>query len=207
MKKLVVVITIFFISMGVVNAKDEVELHKCVDGDTAWFIVNNEKTKFRFLAINTPESTNKKELYGKEASQFTCNLLTNADKIEIEYDENSKTTDNYDRNLVWVFVDDKLLQEVILKNGFGEVDYLYGDYKYTDILIKAEKDAKNNQLGIWSNKNDNDLYNYIYFGILILILIIICIFSKKVRNNVIKKAKSSLKKQFKKELKKAYKNL
>lgn len=44
------------------------------------------------LAIDTPESvhpTKGVEYYGEEASNYTCNLVTNAKKIELEYDKNS----------------------------------------------------------------------------------------------------------------------
>ena len=38
-----------------------VTLDKCVDGDTAWFKISGERVKSRFLYIDTPESTNKKD--------------------------------------------------------------------------------------------------------------------------------------------------
>ena len=60
MKKVVVMIVILFLNINV-YAKEVVKLDKCVDGDTAWFYYNNEVSKFRFLAIDTPESTNKIE--------------------------------------------------------------------------------------------------------------------------------------------------
>ena len=175
-----VLFSIFISFLFIVNVdaqKLEVTLDKCVDGDTAWFYLDNEEIKARFLAIDTPESTTKKEAFGKEASDFTCNLLKNANKIEIEYDDNSDKLDKYDRHLVWVFVDDNLLQDLIIKNGLGEVEYLYGDYKYTSILEASEILAKTNRVGMW-----NDTYDYLYIIetiILIVIIIIICTFNKK----------------------------
>jgi len=105
MKKLVLFIFSFFILTTNVYAKKvTVTLEKCVDGDTAWFKLNNETIKTRFLAIDTPESTKEIEEYGKEASKYTCEELSNARKIEIEYDDESDKTDKYDRHLVWVLV-------------------------------------------------------------------------------------------------------
>ena len=66
------------------------------------------------MAIDTPESTIRVDPYGKGASEFTCNLLTNAAQIQIEYDDNSDKQDKYNRKLVWVFVDGKLLQEQVV---------------------------------------------------------------------------------------------
>ena len=145
MKKILFIFFIFTLLILPVNASErmEVTLKKCVDGDTAWFILNGEEIKIRFLAIDTPESTTKVEEYGKEASEYVCNLLTVSEKIEIKYDTNSDTTDKYDRHLVWVFVNDELLQEKIIENGFAEVAYLYGDYEYTGDLEKAS-DRHNN---------------------------------------------------------------
>ena len=190
--KIKIIFTIFVSFLFTINVnaeKLEVSLEKCVDGDTAWFIYNNEKIKARFLAIDTPESTNKKEPFGKEASDFTCNMLINANKIEIEYDPNSDKLDKYDRHLVWVFVYDTLLQNLIIKNGLGKVAYLYDDYKYTNTLENSELIAKANRIGIWNETND---YLYVILGfILFIIILIISIFNKKVRkkflNRIIKK--------------------
>ncbi len=132
----------------------EVTLNKCVDGDTARFNVNGEEKKARFLAINTPESvhpTKEVEPFGKEASEYTCNKLTNAKKITIEYDDNSDKEDKYGRILVWVFVDDQLLQKDLVSKGYAEVKYLYGNYKYTDVLEDEQEKAKSKKLRIWSD--------------------------------------------------------
>lgn len=200
MKQILFTIILFFCFVISVEAKDTVTLNKCVDGDTAWFNLNNEVIKVRFLAIDTPEYTNKIEAYGKEASEYTCDKLTHAKKIEIEYDENSDKLDKYDRHLVWVFVDDILLQDLIIQNGLAKVDYLYGDYKYTNELQKSELIAKSNQIGMWENTNFN--FQIIGIIIVVLIIILICCFNKKIRNKIIKKSKSKLKKEVKEYIEK-----
>lgn len=193
----------FLISIGNVRASEkyEVTLSKCVDGDTAWFIKDEEEIKTRFLAIDTPESTTKIEEYGEKASEYTCNLLTNAESIEIEYDPDSDKLDKYGRHLVWVFVDGELLQEKIIENGLGEIAYLYGDYIYSDNLEVAQDRAKNNHLGMWSNIEEKNDVSYLYIVISTILLIFICIFSKKTKNKVIRKTKSTIKKEFKNILK------
>lgn len=186
MKKLLFFIIIFLISFNVyASEKIEVKFSKCVDGDTAWFKKDNEEIKVRFLAIDTPEIGEKEEPFGKQASEFTCNKIKYAKKIEIEYDDNAEKKDKYDRHLVWVFVDDKLLQDEIIKNGWGEVTYVYGNYKYINILRQSESIAKRNNLNIWSNNNDYKeapiILAIIVFGIVIY-LIIFKIKKEKKRN-------------------------
>ena len=148
-------LTLFLVGIGNVFANDTVILKKCVDGDTAQFILDDEVIKVRFLAIDTPESvhpTVEVEAYGKDASSYTCELLTNAKKIELEYEKNK--TDKYGRYLAWVWVDDLLLQDELIKNGYAEVAYLYGDYKYTSLLQDHQEIAKAKKLNIWSVENN-----------------------------------------------------
>ena len=89
MKKLLIFLFLFLIPVSIFADKKTVKLSKCVDGDTAWFYINNEEVKVRFLGIDSPESAKpneKAEAYGVSASNYTCNKLKKANKIEIEYD-------------------------------------------------------------------------------------------------------------------------
>ena len=165
MKKYIIVFLMVILTTTNVKAETvKVKLKKCVDGDTARFVIDNEVKSTRFLAINTPEIKHGKkqaEAYGVEASKYTCKKLKNAKKIELEYDDNSDKTDKYGRVLAWVFVDEELLQDDLVKNGYAEVKYLYGDYKYTSKLQKSEKKAKKEKLNMWSddeykNKEENE---------------------------------------------------
>jgi len=155
MKKIILIIFALLWSIPVyANEKVEVSFSKCVDGDTAKFILDNKVITARFLAVDTPETVHPQkgeEPFGKDASNYTCNSLTNAKKIILEYDDGSDKTDKYDRHLVWVYYDDKFLQEELLSKGFAKVAYLYGNYKYTDDLKDVELIAKSNKAGIWGD--------------------------------------------------------
>lgn len=202
MKKAMIFLIMFLLFPALAFARNdviEVDLKKCVDGDTAWFYYNDTEMKSRFLAIDTPESTNEIEEYGKEASDFTCNELMNAKKIELEFDEGSDEIDKYDRYLVWVFVDGELLQKKLIDNGLAEVKYLYGDYKYTSILEAAQEEAKENKVGIW-NKSVTQDKSKLIIGIVIIVVLICSIISCKVKNKGVKKVNSKIKSSATKKL-------
>lgn len=188
-----------------VYAKEEVTFSKCVDGDTIKVKVKNKEATVRMLAVDTPESVHPKkkvEYYGKEASDFTCNLITNAKKIELEYDSNSDKYDKYERLLAWVFVDDYLLQDKLVRNGYAEVAYLYGNYKYIDLLKDHEVLAKQERIGIWDDdareeynlkKNKDEDTNESLFVTLVLIIIgFIYTYIKKRFTKYLKKCKIKL---------------
>jgi micrococcal nuclease len=154
MKKVVMIFLFFCLFITNVYAERvSVKFEACVDGDTIKVILDDKKTTVRFLAIDTPETvhpTKGEQPFGKEASNYTCNKVKNAKKLEIEYDKGSSKVDKYDRTLAWIFTDDLLLQKDLISLGYAKVAYLYGDYKYTEDLKKEESIAKSKKLGVWS---------------------------------------------------------
>lgn len=170
------------------NTKEEVEFSKCTDGDTAHFLIRGKDTTVRFLAINAPEYTKTKEPYGKEASEYVCDILTNANTIELEYDDGSDTLDKYGRTLAWVYADDVLLQRELVQRGLAEVKYIYGDYAYTEELKTLEKEAKKEKLNMWSDgkaaaQEQTDSLQYILGAVGGLVLIIFGLFFAKGKRN------------------------
>lgn len=156
MKKILVILLTSFICITNVfaNTKETVKFKKCVDGDTAVFLINQKETKVRFLAIDTPETvspTKGVEAYGKNASEYTCTKITKAKKIVLEYDDGSTELDKYGRKLAWVYVDGSLLQKELVSVGYAKVKYIYGKYAYTQMLYEEQAKAKEQKLGIWSN--------------------------------------------------------
>ena len=155
-KSIFILITIFIFSINIstlASTKVNVKLSKCVDGDTARIILKDEEIIVRFIGIDTPESvhpTKENERFGIEASDYTCRMLKKAKKIQIEYDPECDRKDKFERHLVWIFVDNELLQVKILSKGYAKVDYLYGKYLYTQQLKDAEAAAKKKKIGIWS---------------------------------------------------------
>ena len=161
MKKIIVLLILFLIPINCYAIdKKEVKFYSCVDGDTANFIMKNKKIKVRFLAVNTPELSHngkEEEPYAYEAKEYTCKKLTNAKKIEIEFDKKSNKKDKYGRYLAWVYVDKKLLQNELVKKGYADLTYLNDDYKYADTLKKSKQIAIKNKKGIFSDE-DNSKY-------------------------------------------------
>lgn len=126
---------------------------KHVDGDTAYFNIDGEEKKFRFLLIDTPETKHPRtgvQPFGPEASQRTHELLANASNIEVEYDIGEKA-DHYGRQLVYVYVDGQMLNKILVREGLAQVNYVYPpNTRHLSQLKEAENQAKAEQIGIWS---------------------------------------------------------
>ena len=161
MKKLNIFLSLFTISINTIYAREKVEFSDCVDGDTIKVLLDGKEYTARLLAIDTPESVHPQksvEYYGKEASDYTCNKIKNAKKLEIEYDDNSDRMDKYDRLLVWFFTDGTLLQKELIEQGYAKIAYLYDDYKYTSELEKIQELTSAKNIGIW-NEEEKNKYN------------------------------------------------
>jgi micrococcal nuclease len=124
--------------------RERIILSSCIDGDTARF---ENLGRVRFLYIDTPELQPTPQPFAQEAADFTCTLLTNASNIYIEYD--GRREDDYGRVLGWIWVDNVLLQEEIVKAGYVDHFYNYNNVKYKTRIQKAYQDAKENRVGMF----------------------------------------------------------
>ena len=124
------------------------------DGDTFRVKVNGKEERIRLLMIDTPEMNYDKKdpmPYAEDAKSYTANLLENASKIQLLYDVGPKT-DYYGRLLTYVFVDDVLLQELLLKEGYAAVRYINEPNNTLEKEFREiEETAKASKLNIWEN--------------------------------------------------------
>lgn len=145
----------------------EVDLVRCVDGDTAVFSEGAGSFTVRFLGINTPESTYKFEPWGKAASTFTCDKLTNATSIVLEYDPSSEArTDGNGRYLGWVWYDGRLLNLELVEEAYTGSKGVGGS-KYETTFYLAEFKTQDTDRRIWGE--DDPDFDYSLDGVQITI--------------------------------------
>jgi len=136
----------------------EVELVRCVDGDTAVFTEGNGYFTVRFLGIDTPESTALYEPWGKPASEYTCDKLENAETLVLEYDVSAGRMDNYGtRYLAWVWYDGRLINLELIEEAYtkakGSLDLKYGELIFTRGLEVQETGRR-----VWGEEDET--YDY-----------------------------------------------
>ena len=137
------------------NTRYEVKYKEANDGDTFSVDIDGKTERIRLLMVDTPEMNYKEDNpqpYAEEAKAFTIDILENAQKIEVLHDVGDER-DHYDRLLAYVFVDDVLLQEHLLAQGFAAVRYAHApnntlEQDFYTIQDKAEK-AK---LNVWAHE-------------------------------------------------------
>lgn len=124
-----------------------------IDGDTSVFLIQGKEQKVRYLLIDTPETVKVGtpiQPFGLEASNRTKELLVTAKDIQLEINH-TNDYDRYGRLLAYVFVDGKLVQETLVREGLARIAFVQDNQaKYLQTVEKAQEEAKNHGLGIWS---------------------------------------------------------
>ncbi|MCL4365721.1 thermonuclease family protein [Patescibacteria group bacterium] len=124
---------------------------KVIDGDT---IELADGRRVRFIGIDTPETVDPRRpvgCFGKEASNETKSLLTG--KVVIMQKDVSET-DKYNRilRLIYLPLDNgqKLfVNDYLVREGFAKVSTYPPDVKFADQFLEAERQARENNRGLW----------------------------------------------------------
>lgn len=120
---------------------------KVIDGDTLE-LANGDRV--RLIGIDTPEFTDREpEPFAVEARKYLQDLVEGK-TVRLEYDR--ERFDKYRRVLAFVWIDDTLVNEELVRAGLAKALTRFG---YSTIKKKrlkaAEKEAREKQRGIWTN--------------------------------------------------------
>jgi len=141
------------------------EVVKVYDGDTfKCKLENGKEIVVRLIGIDTPESKINKRAYiqakklgsveevlklGEVAKEFTESILKTEKIVFLEFD--AQKTDKYGRVLAYVWLSNgKLLNEILLQEGYAMLLTIPPNTKYVDRFKKAQKYAREEGKGLWT---------------------------------------------------------
>lgn len=124
---------------------------RVVDGDTFVIRADGEEEKVRLIGLDTPESVHadpdRNSPYGEVASEYTRSMV-DGEEVYLEFDVSPR--DKYGRLLAYVYVDGKMLNEMILKEGHGRAGTYPPNVKYTDRFYELQREAREENRGGWA---------------------------------------------------------
>jgi micrococcal nuclease len=136
-----------------INPDEKYLVTNVLDGDTFEIKIGKSIWKVRMLGIDTPETLDPRkgvECFGHEASDKTKEILSNK-QIGLDLDSSQEEIDKFNRLLAYVYLDHQFINKYLLENGFAR-EYTYNKaYKFQKDFKKAEKEAKNNKIGLWKS--------------------------------------------------------
>ena len=103
----------------------------------------------RLILVDTPEVGDNLECFGDEATRFVEGLLSPGARVRLERDVSE--TDRFGRLLRYVYLDDgRMLNELLVAEGYANVVTFPPDLRYLDRLREAERSAREARRGLWS---------------------------------------------------------
>lgn len=136
---------------GAAGHSESARVVRVVDGDTILAAVGTEpRARVRLIGINAPESVDPRrevECFGREASARAHELL---DGQQVRLERDVSETDQYGRLLRYVWLDDVLVNEQLVAEGYAHVVTFPPDVRYLDRLRAAERAARTQGRGLWS---------------------------------------------------------
>ena len=123
-----------------------------IDGDTIKVEMAGETVTVRLIGVDTPETVHPSkpvEVFGKEASAFTRNLLL-GEWVHFGYD--TERTDKYGRTLAYVLraPDGLFVNLEIVRQGYGHA-YTQYPFKHMELFRAYERRAREIGKGLWAD--------------------------------------------------------
>lgn len=126
---------------------DYFNVTKVIDGDT---IDIETGERVRLICIDTPEYY---QNYYNEATEFLEDLILGK---EVKLVKDVSEVGKYGRLVRYVYLrDGTFVNELIVKEGHGEVYWYEPDITLCPVIQEAENYAKRNNLGMWKDENED----------------------------------------------------
>lgn len=127
------------------SSMPQAKVVRIIDGDT---IEIESGQRIRYIGIDTPETG------GCHATQSTNKNKELVEGKTISLEKDISETDRYGRLLRYVYVGNTLVNEILVKEGYAQVYTYPPDVKYNERFLAAQKEARDNKIGLWSSCQD-----------------------------------------------------
>ncbi|NRS47354.1 thermonuclease family protein [Brevibacillus sp. HB2.2] len=130
------------------NGEMDALIKRVVDGDT--FELDSGE-KVRMIGVDTPETVKPNhpvEPYGKEASNYSKELLTGK-KVKLKFDV--EPYDKYKRLLAYVYLEDgTFVNEKLVRDGYARIMTIPPNVAQAELFLAAEREAREQNRGLWA---------------------------------------------------------
>ncbi len=123
------------------------------DGDTInvrAYRPRRRSYRVRLIGIDTPETQNREECGGEEASRSMRALAPRGRRVKLRTDPGQDTTDRFGRLLAYVYAGRRQLNVTQVANGWSAT-YVYRDTRFQQYarFRRAERGARRGDRGVW----------------------------------------------------------
>lgn len=119
---------------------------RVINGDSFYCQPSNRDTeRIKLIGVEIPEPVEEK------ATAFTKSLLKRGTPVKLEFEE--KARDSYGYIFAYVHLPGgKILNNLLIQEGFAQVVISSPNFKYKDLYLDLQKEAKEQGKGFWGIK-------------------------------------------------------
>lgn len=139
---------------------------RVVDGDTINVQTASSSDTVRLIGVDTPEIEWPSEdnsldrpkaegCYALEAREYLQEAVKGR-QVQLQSDSIQPLRDTYDRRLAYVFVDNELINQNLISEGYGKELTVNDGYEKQASFKDAENSAREQQRGLWGNCDGGD---------------------------------------------------
>lgn len=140
---------ILALGVGLAGQDGLYRVTRVIDGDTIEIDLNGRRERVRYIGIDTPETVHPNrgvEPYGLAASAANRRLVEGR-KVRLELDVEKR--DRYGRLLAYIWVEDILVNEWLVRNGYAQIATYPPNVRYVDRFLEAQREARASDRGLW----------------------------------------------------------
>jgi len=129
----------------------EATVVRVVDGDTIVVRMEGRDYTLRYIGIDTPETVKPNtpvQCFGQEASRRNRELVEGK-KVRLEKDVSE--TDRFGRLLRYVYVDGRMVNAILVEEGYAQVSTFPPDVKYQEEFLRLQRKAREEGRGLWGS--------------------------------------------------------
>lgn len=126
------------------------QVTRVIDGDT--FEIEGG-VKVRLIGVDTPEMNGGKSKIECFAQEATNKLKESLEGKKVLLVKDVSEVDKYGRLLRYVYLDNIFINDMLLKDGYGQISTYPPDVKFVDEFTQSQKTAREAKLGLWSKCN------------------------------------------------------
>ncbi|SFJ66906.1 thermonuclease family protein [Thermoflavimicrobium dichotomicum] len=137
--------------------REKVKVLRVVDGDTLEVEVAGRKEHVRLLYIDCPELHSEDVFERKkalEAKRYVIEQIKNSQEVILSTRKRFRNRDRYGRLVVDIYLDGKLLQAMLVRQGLACLRYFGRDLSpgimdRINFLLRLENQARARKKGVW----------------------------------------------------------
>lgn len=150
-----ILLSLLFVMTGCQNNSNikgiDAKIKRIVSAQTLEVIIENKSYSLRLSGLEIPSN---KPKIAEEGKQFLRDFFTPLNSATVIIETDLQVKDKYNRLSGYVWYLDRMVNQELLKQGYGIANLNYTDGKHDRTLINSQDYARIMEKGIWRIKNE-----------------------------------------------------